>query len=1519
MSAQLDEQEYQGGPEVAVIGMAGRFPGADTLEEFWSNLKGGVESVTFFSDDELRAAGVPDELLSNPAYVKGTGALRDVERFDAAFFGYSPREAEALEPSHRLFLECAWEALENAGVDPARPSGPVGVYAGVGPAYYTDHVIRANPELAETIGEFQLVVGSGKDFFATRVSYKLDLRGPAVSVQTGCSTSLVAVHTAVQALLSRECDVALAGGAAIVIPQATGYLYAPGGIMSPDGRCRPFDAKAQGTRGGNGAGAVVLKRLEDALRDGDPVHAVIRGSAVNNDGALKVAYTAPSIEGQAAVIGEALAVAGVDASTVRYVEGHGSGTEMGDPIEIAALTEVFRAHTDRTGFCAVGAVKSNIGHLDSAAGVAGFIKAVLALENRTIPPVANFQSPNPKIDFASSPFYVNAAAEPWEAGDEPRRAGVSSFGIGGTNVHVVLEEAPARRPSISRRSWHLLTLSAKTPTALDAATARLADHLRSNPEQALAEVAWTLQTGRREMAHRRAVAVRDGEDAAAILAAGHPDRVFTGAVDEGHRAVAFMFPGVGDQYPNMARGLYETEPAFRAEVDRCAEILRTHLGIDVREVIFHGDAPTDEAPKSTGFDLRRMLAKDEASPEADRLSRTEMAQPAVFVIEYALAKLFMSWGIVPQAVVGHSLGEYAAATVAGIFPVEDALELVARRAQLIQALPGGAMLAVPLSADATAPFLVDGASVATINAPELCVVAGTEDAVEAVRAKLEAAGHVARRLAATHAFHSPMMEPLVGPVESLVGRMRLNAPSIPFVSNVTGTWITADEAVDPRYWARHLRQPVQFDRGIEELLKEPGRVLVEVGPGQTLSTFVRQRPAREDGTVVPVIPTLRYPYDRTPDAAFLLGALGRLWLSGVTADWSAVHEGERLRRVALPTYPWERQRYWVEVPAGGSDSADRPARRGKLPSPSDWLYLPSWRRTAAVSPSAENDGTRWIVLHDGTALGDSVVSSIRSNGRQVTTVRAGDGFSVSGDEITIRPESRADYDALIDAVRGDDNATVSAVHLWAAGDVDQDPTLRGFVSVAWLAGALGRDRDQAIRLLAVTAGAQDVTGAEALHPAHATVLGAAAAAALEHPNLRVRAIDVDRSDSDSDADLGRRIAADALSDATETVVAMRGRRRLARDFDAVRPSGETVRLRENGVYLLAGGLDGRNAVIARYLFERFRAKLVLVDARVPPRGVWDTVVAARPEDDEVRRWIEAIRALEAEGAEIHTVQTQLRQPEQAADALREAEKRFGAVHGVVASLEVGDVAEVEAAAELRTNKWAIAITRLGDELRSLEAGLAGRALDFVVVESSLTPLLGGVGRARLAAAHAFIDAFAERHNRSRDVPWTAAAWDRGFAPGDELGLTDEEHGAALERVLALGGEARVAVSTGDLPTRIAESAKPAAAAPAGGYARPELATEYFPPSTESEEIIAALWQELLGIDRIGVHDDFFALGGHSLLATQIVSRVRDQFGLDLPLKVVFEAPTVARFAALIEEAIMAEIENMSEEEILSLA
>ncbi|HEX7182532.1 MAG TPA: amino acid adenylation domain-containing protein [Thermoanaerobaculia bacterium] len=931
-----------GGTEIAVVGLAGRFPGARDVEELWRNLCAGVESIRFFSDEELIAAGFPAELLADPHVVKARGALDDPDLFDAAFFDYPPREAQVMDPQQRLFLECAWEALENAGYDADGSAGRVGVYAGLSESAYVLDLL-ACPELVRSVGRHQISIANNRDYLPTRVSYKLNLRGPSVNVQSACSTSLVAVHLACLSLLHGACDMAMAGGVSVQAREVSPYRYEEGGIASPDGHTRAFDARAQGVVSGSGVGVVVLKRLKDALADGDTIHAVIRGSASNNDGAAKVGFTAPSVDGQAAAIREALAAAGVPPETIGYVEAHGTGTAMGDPIEVAALRQAF-GETPEEGSCALGSIKTNIGHLDAASGVAGLIKTVLAVERGQIPPSLHFERPNPRIDFDGSPFRVNDRLADWPANGAPRRAGVSSFGIGGTNAHVVLEEAPAPEPAPVSRPAQLLLLSAKTPSALEAATARLACWLEDRPglsETELADAAHTLQVGRKAFRHRRAVVYRGREEVVAALRGLDPRRTMDGSPEGGDLPVVFLFPGQGAQYPGMGGELYRSEPVFAAALDRCCELLEPELGLDLRSVLHPPEGESGEA--------------------AERLEQTAFTQPALFAVEYALAHLWMSWGLRPQAMLGHSIGEYVAACLAGVFTLEEALALVAARGRLMQELPAGAMLAVSLPEEDLRPLLEApdraGLDLAAVNGPKACVVAGEAEAVDGFRGWLEERGVECRRLHTSHAFHSRMMAPLLAAFEERVRRVELHEPRIPYLSNVTGAWATAAEATDPAYWARHLRETVRFADGLAELLRLPGPALLEVGPGRTLTTFARQHP--EKGSARLVLPSLPHARDDRKDLDVLLGALGRLWTAGAEVDWAGFRGGERRRRVPLPTYPFERRRFWLDgvgaPPAARAAEAPAPPAASEEQTEVERAIAEVWRDLLGVERVSRHD------------------------------------------------------------------------------------------------------------------------------------------------------------------------------------------------------------------------------------------------------------------------------------------------------------------------------------------------------------------------------------------------------------------------------------------------------------------------------------------------------------------------------------------------------------------------------------
>jgi acyl transferase domain-containing protein len=1029
---------------IAVVGMAGRFPKAPDVERFWKNLQDGVEAISFFSAQELAESGVPPAVLDQPNYVRAKGVLEGADLFDASFFDFSPREAEVTDPQIRTFLECAWHALENAGCDPETFPGLIGVYAGMSISTYLLHI--ASQSRSSSLGVLRMLLGNDKDHLAPWTSYKLNLRGPSINVQTACSTSLVAIHMACQSLRNFECDAALAGGVSIVVPQKTGHFFEPGGILSSDGCCRAFDRKADGSVSGEGVGIVLLKRLEDAIENRDTVLAVIKGSAVNNDGGKKVGYTAPGVEGQAQVIAMAMAAAEIEPEALGYVEAHGSGTALGDPVEMAALAQAFQGGDNRPERVAVGSVKTNIGHLATAAGVAGFIKTVLAIRDGVLPPSLHFEEPNPRMLLEQTPFYVNTKLSPWPEENRPRRAGVSSFGLGGTNVHVVLEEAPPPSAEAPSRNWHLLLLSAKTKTALEQATKNLAEHLRASSAR-LDDVAFTLRAGRKAFAHRRMAVCRDTEDAINVLENRAPGRLVASAVPEKPGPIVFLFPGMGDHYLDMGRGLYEEEPYYARCIDECFGFWREHLRLDLKELAFPKEKvrKTLDAGVQTPLDLRKAFAEWNKVdvPCAQREIPLEMAQLVLFIIEHSLARLFMHWGIRPAGMLGYSLGEYVAACIAGVMSLPEALGLLAGRARLIQDLPPGAMLAVSLPESQTAPLLTSGLSIAGINGPAMCTVAGSIEEIEQLEEKLRQNKQaVFRRLSAGHAYHSSLMTPAAKGLTAIAGQIHFKPPQIPYLSNVTGTWTTSRQATDPGYWSMHLCSPVRFQQGVEELCSRMEPVFLEIGPGQMLSSLVEQHANRTRTERPVIVQSLPHSLDKQPDRAFLLQALGRLWLAGNTPDWNKVSESEICRHVPLPLYPFERQRYWIDGnvneflrPGNGVSppetigTAEHGTANGAHPRPlSSVEYVaPSTQMEQRLTEIMEEIlGIRPVGIHDSFfQMGGNSLSGLRL----ISQLREAFGIDLSVQKLFLAPTIAAlapvVEEEILTAIEGMDEAEVS--------------------------------------------------------------------------------------------------------------------------------------------------------------------------------------------------------------------------------------------------------------------------------------------------------------------------------------------------------------------------------------------------------------------------------------------------------------------------------------------------------------
>ncbi|MFT5283889.1 MAG: non-ribosomal peptide synthase protein (TIGR01720 family) [Planctomycetota bacterium] len=1489
-----DEQsdEYTGF-EVAIVGVAGRFPGASDVAAFWQNLRGGVESIVFMTEEELLEAGEDPDKIRQPNYVPASALLEDYDMFDAGFFGFTPREAEIMDPQHRLFLEYSWSALENAGYDCSRFTGPVGVYGGTGSSEYLVNNV-ATSGLVDRLG-MSVMFGNHNDYVTTRVSYKLNLSGPSFGVQTACSTSAIAIHLASQALLAGDCDMALAGGASLSLPHKRGYLHAEQGIYSPDGHCRAFAKDAEGTAGGSGVAVVVLRRLEDAIEAGDSIIAVIKGSAINNDGSNKVGYAAPSVDGQAEVIQNALSMAEVDAREIGLIEAHGTGTTMGDPIEIAGLTQAYRAQTEDNGFCAIGSVKTNVGHLGATAGVAGVLKAALAIQNREMPPSLNCETSSPACDFPNTPFFVNTKLTEWK--DAKRRAGVSSFGIGGTNAHLILEQAPDVEPATASRSRQLIVLSARSPKTLDDATSNFVEHLRVNPNLNLADAAHTLQVGRKGFDHRRIVS---GTSAADVIAALDPldrKRVRSLVQVEADRGVAFLFPGQGSQYVGMGRELYDTEPTFREHVDAGAELLKSSLGFDLREVIY-------------------AQGGDEAA--AKRLAQTSITQPALFVIEYALAKLWMDWGLVPEAMIGHSIGEYVAATLSGVFDYESGLKLVTERGRLMQALPAGAMLAVSVPAAEVEPKLSAELSIAAINEESACVVSGTFEAIEAFEKQLESERVACRRLHTSHAFHSAMMDPALAAFTELVLAASPKAPTIPFLSNLTGTWITAAEATDPAYWANHLRGAVRFADGVKVLIEVPERVLLEVGPGNTLTTLASRTARRAECEGFVAIASMRHPRETQSDLEQLLDALGQLWMARVTIDWDGFYTRETRRRIPLPSYPFARERFWIE-PGQAGQSAPIVGRKPKI---EDWFYVQSWQRSSAMLTASDlPTADEYLIFHSEDGLGEQLKATLVEAGKRVTTVIVGERMTeLDADQFALRPENRRDHEVLANTLKERNRLPEVVLNLWSCGASSSSSQAildRGFYSLLHFAQAFGcLDDAPKIELVAVTSDTCSVIGGEFLSPEKAAVLGACQAIPQEITSLDCRVIDIEQGGISRSAEILKEVALGS----PESLVAYRKTNRWVQRFEALPVTGQADEnvnprmLRDNGHYLITGGLGSIGLEVASALAAAPGAKLVLTSRRdFYPRAEWDAWLSSHEESDETSLRIRKLQSIEQMGATISIVCADVSDIESMRSTLGAAEAEFGPLNGLVHAAGAEKVQTI--LQETTREECAAQFAPKLAGLTVLEELLSERELDFCIIQSSLSSMLGSLGMVGYVGAHQLVDAFVLRHNQGESQAWTRVNWDNwlswkepeiGHSTGEAAYyMTPDEGAEAFRRVLNLPLGTQLALSTGDLDARIAEwsSSRNADAANkdsgADLHARPDLGSEFEAPSNPVEAALAKAWSDILGIGNIGIHDSFFELGGDSVLGLQVVAKA-SQAGYRITPAMIFQHSTIAELATVAE-------------------
>ncbi len=1511
--------------DVAIIGMAGRFPGANHIDQFWKNMVNGLESIKQFSKEELRAAGENEALLNNAQYVRAKGIVDDIEWFDASFFGFNAQDARITDPQQRLFLECSWEALESAGYAPEKFDGLIGVYASMADSSYLQHNLLKNNTFIQSLDWLQTRMATSIATLSTQVSYRLNLKGPSVNVATACSSSLVAIATACRSLIDYDCDMAIAGASTIAVPQTRGYLFQEGGIESPDGHCRVFDIHSKGTVFSNGVGIVILKRLQEAIRDGDTIYSVIKGWNVNNDGADKAGFVAPSVNGQAQCMAGALALANIEADSISYIETHGTGTTVGDPIELRAMTNAFSMTTDKKMFCAIGSVKTNIGHTDIAAGMPSVIKVALALKNKVIPPTLHYTQQNPAINFADTPFYLNTQLQNWDFGHLPRRAGINGSGIGGTNAFLILEEYNQLPQKNLSRPYQLFFLSAKTKTSLQQITKNLQSYLTMiNSLEELANAAFTLHVGRADFNYRQFFICKDTQEAITLLNESPADQMFMHHQQSNNPAkVTFMLTGQGSQYVGMATELYQGEPEFAKWIDICCD----HLDHDLQQAVHALILGTNK--KNT------------------HLHSTAIVQPALFIVEYALANLLIHFGIQPAAMIGHSIGEYVAACLAGVMDLTDALELVCRRGHLMAKTAAGAMLAIPLSENELGSSLPQDVSLAAINSPDSCVISGTEQAIATLEKKYQQQGIVTRRLNTSHAFHSHLMEPVLSDFRAAFDHIHLKKPTIPFISNVTGTWITVQEATNPDYWVNHLRQTVQFLQGLETLIKEQYTIFLEVGPGKTLTNFTLALIKKNAAFCIQN--SLPRAKDAIPAQACFLQALGQLWLYGLKINWQTFYSHEKRQRVALPTYPFDRQYYWVTA----DPQIENVSSKEKKPYP-QWFYEPSWTKTSfqceAIHENHFSIPHCWIILLDNQGVGAAIGDILTQYNQLVILVKPGQQFTRLQDtHYEINFHEKADYISLITAINQVTSLPFCLINLLPLteehdmtnlniAEVENTMTSSFYSTLFFTQAITEQQYNKPTNILIAGNEIYSVLGDEKIYPAKATAIGPCRVIQQEQPLFKIKIVDLILDDLVSEKSrtaLCHQLILDTLQIPhayKENNIAYRKQFRWIQDFRPVtllQTTSQPLRLRENGVYLFTGGLGGISLTLAEKIALTVKKAhfILLFRSDFPKQSEWQHWLTNHPATDPTSKKIQQLLKIIQLGAEIVLYQVDITHLSQLETTIQKMKQKFPILHGVIhaAGIAGGGLAQLKTAD--MANK-VLAPKVIGTYL--LMHLLQHESLDFVMLCSSISSALGLVSQVDYCAANACLDAFSQSlYFNKKNTLCVAISWntwrDVGMAfetdsPTDmrlssQYNSISPAEGATIFIDALSHPYNHLVISTIDLNAAIHINNDHNTTHSSHVLTRNDTVSEerdtYIPPQNNMEMTLAEIWQEILGISKIGMLDDFFLLGGHSLAALKMLNKLENKIGIRLSLQSLQEAKTIRKLAAIVTPALPKNTTNHS--------
>ncbi len=1493
------------GLEIAVIGMAGRFPQANNIDEFWQNLLEGKECITQEFDAQ--------EHQSSAKTIKAKGKLQKHDEFDASFFGYTPKEASMMDPQLRVFHECTWEALENAGYNPHDYEGLIGNYVGASanPTATLSPILKSSQNDNE---RWTHLLYSDKDFLSTRISYKLNLRGPSVTVDTACSTSLVAVDLAIQGLLTGKCDIALAGGVSITYHDNDGYIYQDGMINSPDGHCRAFDEEAMGTVSGNGVGIVVLKRLEDAIADNDAICAVILGSATNNDGSRKVGFTAPSVEGQRDVIVAAHQMAEISANDISYIEAHGTGTILGDPIEIEALSQAFQS--DAKGFCALGSVKTNIGHLDAAAGIAGLIKTINILMHRKIPASLHFKNANPSINFEDSPFYVNNQLQDWSKNEFPIKAGVSSFGIGGANAHIVLEEAPSSFSDPSRRKNQLLVLSARSKQELANQKQRLSSFLQKNKTCNLEDVAYTLATGRRHFSHRFACLVQDVETATKELI-NEDGRNASIAVK--NRPLVFMFPGQGSQYAQMGKVLYNEEPLFKYELDHCFGLLKQHSSKDFKSILFE-------------------------NTNSSVINDTNNAQPILFIFEYALAKLLMSYGLNPTAFIGHSLGEYVAACLSGVFSLEDGIKMILARAELMGSAKKGAMASVAIDEVKLKSLLPYNISIAAVNSRKSCVVSGDFKAIKTFVAELKSLGFASAMLKTSHAFHSHLMNDILASFEQIVKHVKFQEPKFPFISNLTGNWANISEVTTAKYWVKHLRQTVRFADGLQTTMAESKSVLVEVGPGQTLSNLAKI----EIGRTQPVFNFIKRENDALDDITFFQDKIKKFWLIGLEVNWKGYFGYSRRKKLALPTYPFNSKPFPLDTgiltDQGGGNQFQNTLRR----QPKDnWFYVPSWEQKlpTCLVTSTNIENMNCLFFIEDNALSDTLLKGYYDKQINSIEVRKGSSFcQVSSTSFIVNPEVPEDFKKLFLQIKRDNQLPDHIVYGWGIQQEANykkecktiaNSALQHLVSLVQCIGELGIIKP--LQLKVITANTQCVLGDEKIDLDSASIAGAIKIIDLEYENIVCKHIDIGWPLDQGKYATPQNLIAELLSQDAELNIALRGNHRWGLNYKPIKLKSNVSRIKSNGVYVITGGTGGMGFTFARHLVEKYQAKVVLLS-----RSDYSTLSDAKAGFIESGENI-SNNSIAATSAGVNRQGRCLHFQADVSNYCRMREvfntiiETFGTINGIIHTAAVVDYDGV-----IQRRSWESIENVMKPKIEGtliIDKIIQERnlSLDFMVLCSSMGNVLhaGKYGQIGYNAANEFLDVFANFKWKQGKTFTTTINWNDWLQVGMTIDSLRKRHGNLdseklsekiddavspeegvyiLETVLNHTFQ-RVLISTMDLSAQLKEMDHLLKgdkkekllekiiehASSEANHTKPNVTSNFKAPSSNLEKELVSELEGYLGYEGIGLSDNYFELGLSSLDLINLSARFKEILKVDVPVVTLFSNPSIESLLQFIKE------------------